>query len=630
MPIDELALYLFHQGTNYEAYKLMCPRPTVQDDAEGWLFHVWAPNAKAVSVVGDFNDWNTDANPMTKVSVGVWEAFVPGAQEWQAYRYRVQDQWGNWTDKTDPYALHCETPPRSAGKLTVLDGYQWGDADWMARRGEGDIFNSPVSIYEMHLGSWRVYPNGTTFDYRKVADELIPYLRKMHYTHVEFLPLSEHPLLDSWGYQCTGMFAATSRYGAPHDLMYLIDSLHRAGFGVILDWVPAHFPKDSFGLARFDGGCLYEYEGAKGEHPQWGTLIYDYGRNEVRSFLVSSAMFWFDAYHIDGIRMDAVSSMLYLDFGREQGQWSPNVNGTNINLEARSLLQTINGTVHLHHKGALMIAEESTAYPKITAPTDQDGLGFDFKWNMGWMNDTLRYVGTDPIYRQWMHNNMTFGMMYAFSEHFILALSHDEVVHGKGSLLNKQPGQYDDKFGGLMTYLGYAMAHPGKKLQFMGYEIGQFVEWNFRRGLDWFLLDYEAHSGLQQFVADLNAMYLDQPALYDQDCSYDGFQWLLADEAGLNILAWRRIAKDGDSVIALMNFSPVYHRAFWLGVPQPGTYRVILDSTHAKYHHGDTPEDCRYDTQPEGVNGFGQHIVLDVKPNSVQFLKLCAKEGQQE
>ena len=623
---DNLPLFLFHQGTNYEAYRFMCPKQETVDGKQGWTFRVWAPNARSVSVVGDFNYWDRNANPMHKISDGVWEVFCEYAREWQNYRYSVETCHGQIIEKTDPYALHAETSPRNAGKLVSLDNYVWHDADWMAHRGDGDVFNSPMNIYEMHIGSWRRYPDGNYYDYRKLASELIPYLLGMHYTHVEFLPISEYPLNESWGYQCTGMFAATSRYGAPQDLMYLIDSLHQAGIGVIIDWVPAHFPKDSFGLGKFDGTCLYEYEGNKGEHPQWGTYIYDYGRNEVRSFLVSSAIFWFDVYHVDGIRMDAVSSMLYLSFGRNDGEWAPNSEGGNINLEARNLLQTINASVHYRFPGALMIAEESTDYQGITAPTEQGGLGFDFKWNMGWMNDTLRYIKLDPIYRKEVHNNMTFGMMYAFKEHYILALSHDEVVHGKGSLLNKQPGYYNDKFGGLMTYMSYQMAHPGKKLIFMGAEFGQFIEWDFHKGLDWFLMQYPSHNGMQSYTADLNALYRKEPCFWEQDCGYEGFEWLAVNDANWNILSWRRIAKNGDYVIVVLNFSPVYRADYMLGVPEAGEYEAILNSADRKYGVDTNDVVWRYTAQPGEVNHQPYHITLGLAPNSALFLKKTQKE----
>jgi len=618
---DNYPLYLFHQGTNYESYKFMCPHQSAEQGQNGWWFRVWAPNARSVSVVGDFNYWDRNANPMHKISDGVWEAYVEYAREWQIYRYSVETCDGRIVEKTDPYALHAETSPNNAGKLVRLEGYDWHDGEWMAHRGDGDVFNSPMNIYEMHLGSWRRYPDGNYYSYRKVAEELIPYLKGMHYTHVEFMPLSEYPLNDSWGYQCTGMFAATSRYGAPHDLMYLVDRLHQAGIGVIMDWVPAHFPKDSFSLGKFDGTCLYEYQGNKGEHPQWGTYIYDYGRNEVRSFLVSSAVFWFDLYHIDGIRMDAVSSMLYLNFGRNDGEWVPNVEGGSINLEAKSLLQTINGSVHCRFRGALMIAEESTDYEGITAPTDVGGLGFDFKWNMGWMNDTLRYIKNDPIYRSYMHYNMTFSMVYAFKEHYILALSHDEVVHGKGSLLNKQPGDYREKFGGLMAYTAYQMAHPGKKLTFMGAEFGQFIEWDYRKGLDWFLMQYPSHNGMQAYTASLNALYLSEPCFWEQDCSYDGFQWHAVNDNNWNILSWRRIAKNGDYVIVVLNFSPVYRANYLLGVPEAGHYESILNSADRRFGVGDNDVVWHFDAEEGEVNYLPYHITLGVAPNSALFLK---------
>ena len=619
---ESLPIYLFHRGTNYEAYRLFCPRPVVEDGEEGWVFHCWAPNAKSVAVIGDFNGWNAEAHPMEKISVGVWRAFVAGANEWQNYRFLICGADGKYVEKTDPYATHCETPPANAGKLCRIDGYEWQDGDWMRKRGKKDHFNRPMNVYEMHLGSWRRYPDNQYFDYRKIADELIPYLLEMNYTHVEFMPLTEHPFDGSWGYQCTGMFAPTSRYGSPKDLMYLVDRLHQAGIGVFMDWVPAHFPKDSFGLYRFDGDFLYEYHDEnRREHPQWGTVVYDYGRNEVRSFLISSASFWFDYYHIDGIRMDAVSSMLYLDFGRDAGHWTPNVHGGNINLEAENFLKELNNAIHGRFPGALMIAEESSSYPNITASPDIGGLGFDYKWNMGWMNDTLRYVACDPLWRKEVHNNMTFGMMYAFKEHYVLALSHDEVVHGKGSLINKQPGYYIDKFGGLMTYLGYQMAHPGKKLNFMGVELGQFAEWDYRKGLDWNLLEYDTHRGVHAFVRDLNALYIKEKALWEQDCTYDGFTWLVVNEANWNIYAWQRTAKNGDAIVAVMNFSPMYREGYWIGVPQPGKYSRVLTSADRAYGVGIAGGPLVLCAEEGEVNGFPYHISVDILPNSVSFFK---------
>lgn len=622
MPSIDLPLAEFGEGTNYEAYRLFCPHIDKRGGKTGWTFRVWAPNAVAVSVVGDFNDWDAKAHPMKRIHAGVWERFVAGACEWQAYRYRVLGADGHLVDKTDPFALHCETPPASAGKLAATDDYVWHDQEWLARRA-ADAYSAPLCVYELHVGSWKTYPDGHPFSYGKLADELAPYLVQMHYTHVELMPLCEYPFADSWGYQCTGMFAPTSRYGAPKDLMVLVDRLHQAGIGVILDWVGAHFPKDSYGLARFDGTVQYEYAGKKGEHPQWGTLIYDYGKGEVRSFLISSAMFWLQHYHFDGLRVDAVSSMLYLGFGRDKGDWMPNKEGGEINLEAKSLLQQLNVAVH-RLPGVLTFAEESTAYPAVTGSVQSGGLGFDFKWNMGWMNDTLRYVATDPYFRPSVHDKMTFGMVYAYDERFVLALSHDEVVHGKCSLLSKQPGYYLDKFGGLMTYLGFAMAHPGKKLFFMGYELGQFVEWDFRKGLDWCLLDYPTHRGLHRFAADLNAFYLAHPALWQLDYVREGFRWL-ADDPDRNLLAMARFDKAGEMVIAVCNFSPKYYARYALCVPQEGEYQVELDSTHATYGFGDTPMGCRYHTHREDTDL--PHILLDVKPNSVQYLTKCAKEG---
>ncbi len=613
---DELAVYYFHQGTNHEAYKLLCPRRVVSGGHEGWLFHVWAPQAKAVSVVGDFNGWDINKHHMNKISVGIWEAFVIGAKQYDSYRFAIEQADGNVVYKSDPYALHTETPPCNASKLFDFS-YVWskGDSDWIEKRSHINPFTAPMNIYEINAGSWRRYPDGNKYSYRKLAEELIPYLKDMHYTHVELMPLTEFPFDGSWGYQCTGMFAPTSRYGTPDDLAYFVDACHNAGIGVIMDWVAAHFPKDQYGLYKFDGGPLYEYaDPQKGEHPEWGTMVYDFGRNEVRSFLISSAHFWADRFHIDGIRMDAVSSMLYLDYGRGHGQWTPNINGGNINLEAVSFIQELNKSIMTRFPGFQMIAEESTSFNGVTLPPDLGGLGFTFKWNMGWMNDTLRYVKTDPVYRQSVHGNMTFSMVYAFKENYILALSHDEVVHCKGSLLNKQPGNYQEKFNGLMTYLAYMIGHPGKKLLFMGGEFGQFAEWNHDKGLDWNLLGYPAHAGLHRFVRDLNALYVNEPPMYQRETDYSGFRWLSVNDNSINVLAFMRIAQNTeDYVFNALNFSPVTRNDFVLGVPEKIKYKVILDSSDSIYggfRQNTTEQVC--EARDGEKDGLPYHIVFNL------------------
>lgn len=622
---DELAVYYFHQGTNHEAYKLLCPRKVVSDGKEGWLFHVWAPQARGVSVVGDFNGWDINRHRMNKISVGIWEGFVTEAKQYDSYRFAVEQADGNIAYKSDPFALHAETPPCNASKLFDFS-YVWskGDREWMDRRSCLNPFVNPMNIYEINAGSWRRYPDGNKYGYRKLAEELIPYLQDMHYTHVELMPLTEFPFEGSWGYQCTGMFAPTSRYGTPDDLAYFVDACHNAGIGVIMDWVSAHFPKDQYGLYKFDGCPLYEYaDPQKGEHPEWGTMVYDFGRNEVRSFLISSAHFWADRFHIDGIRMDAVSSMLYLDYGRGHGQWIPNVNGGNINLEAVSFIQELNKSIMTRFPGFQMIAEESTSYQGVTLPPDLGGLGFTFKWNMGWMNDTLRYIKTDPVYRQSVHGNMTFSMMYAFKENYVLALSHDEVVHCKGSLLNKQPGNYQEKFNGLMTYLAYMMGHPGKKLLFMGGEFGQFAEWNHDKGLDWNLLGYPAHAGLHRFVRDLNAIYVNEPAMYQRETDYSGFRWLSVNDNTINVLAFMRIAENTeDYVFNALNFSPVTRNDFVLGVPEKCAYKVILDSSDVVYggfRQNTTEQIC--EAREGGKDGLPYHIVFNLYGYNAIYFK---------
>ncbi|GHV08922.1 1,4-alpha-glucan branching enzyme GlgB [Clostridia bacterium] len=612
----DLHLYLFHEGCDSRAYKFL----GAHLESNAVIFRVWAPTASAVAVAGDFNCWNQQSHPMTKISVGVWELIVPDLTEYSAYKFAVTDANGTTRLKSDPYAFHSETRPNTASKVYNLEGYKWNDGEWMAAR--ADSAARPMNIYEVHLGSWRRGEEDHFLSYSATADLLIPYVKEMGYTHIEFMPLTEHPLDDSWGYQVTGYFAATSRFGIPRDLMALIDKCHRAGIGVILDWVPAHFPKDAHGLVEFDGGYCYEYsDPLKMEHQDWGTRIFDYGRNEVQSFLMSSALFWLEHFHIDGLRVDAVASMLYLDYGRENGQWRPNIHGGHENLEAVGFLRKLNESVNNQFPGTLMIAEESTSWPMVTQPTYMGGLGFTYKWNMGWMNDTLRYMKLDPIYRQYQHNCLTFSLMYAFSEKYVLPLSHDEVVHLKGSLISKMPGYYDDKFAGMRAYLSYMIAHPGRKLLFMGGEFGQFGEWNFKHSLDWHLLEQDRHAQLSHFVAVLNQFYLDNPALWENDEDWNGFNWLCCDDYQGNTLAMRRVSKSNQEVVIALNFSPVNRLGYRVGLPKEGIYREVLNSDATEFGGWNNINDYDIYTEALPWQGQDQSINLTLPPYGAVFLK---------
>ncbi|HML38945.1 MAG TPA: 1,4-alpha-glucan branching protein GlgB [Bacillota bacterium] len=617
----EMPVYLFHQGTAAKAYELMGAHPEVQNGKDGYIFRVWAPNARKVAVIGDFNRWDPVGFPMERLTdKGIWQAFIPGVKEYTAYKYRIEDPHGDLHTKADPYGFHMETRPGTASKTCSLAGYSWRDAQWLKGRDENPPYSAPMNIYEVHLGSWRKYRDGNYFDYNKLAEELIPYVVEMGYTHLELMPVSEYPFDGSWGYQITGYFAPTSRYGTPEGFMSFVDACHQAGIAVILDWVPGHFPKDENGLYRFDGGSCYEYgDPLKNEHKEWGTMVFDWGRNEVRSFLISNAMFWMDKYHIDGLRVDAVASMLYLDYGRKDGQWRPNAKGGRENLEAVSFLQDLNKTVFSSYPNALMIAEESTAWPMVTKPVHVGGLGFNFKWNMGWMNDTLHYMKTDPLFRKGSHKDLTFPLTYFGSENFILPLSHDESVHGKGSLLNKMPGEYGDKFANLRTYLSYMTAHPGKKLLFMGGELAQFSEWDYKKELDWNLLEYEMHRKFQDFVRDMNHFYKESSELWEQDDGWEGFQWIRPDDSPNNVLTFRRINKKGGELIVACNFSPVARENYRIGVPTPGPYRMVFHSGLVKY--GGTCEGAtgEISADPVNENGYEYSLKADLPGLSTIF-----------
>ena len=583
----------FSQGHAVRAQEFMGSHPAVRDRQDGWVFRVWAPHARSVAVMGDFNGWNDSDHPMELLSDGVWETFIPGLHQYDSYKFAVHTASGRVLAKADPYAFHAETRPGTASKLYDLSGYGWGDAGWMSRRKKNPIYQKPLNIYEVHLGSWRRTGDDEMLSYRDIGKYLVPYVKEMGFTHVELLPITEHPLDASWGYQCTGYFAATSRYGTPHDFMWLVDQLHQAGIGVILDWVPAHFPKDAFGLYEFDGEPCYEYaDTRKGEHADWGTRVFDYARHEVRSFLFSSALFWLEQFHIDGLRVDAVASMLYLDYGRQGGEWVPNVFGGHENLEAVEFIQELNSHIFQAHPDVMMIAEESTAWPRVSHPVGEGGLegglGFNLKWNMGWMNDILHYIKLDPYFRQFNHKDITFSLMYAFSENFVLPLSHDEVVHMKGSLINKMPGTNEEKFAGVRAFYTYMLTHPGKKLLMMGSEFGQWNEWHYEHSLDWHLLDPEQewakpHRQLQEFFKQANALYLARPELWEMDFSWEGFEWIEADDNQANTIAFLRKDTKGNALVVVCNFSPVDRTGYTVGVPVPGTYTCIFNSDDAAF-----------------------------------------------
>ena len=579
-------LELFLTGQSTHAYEYLGSHFMEIAGRKGVVFRVWAPNAKSVAVVGDFNGWDQHANYMYRVlNTGVWETFIDNVSQYDNYKYSVETQWGERTLKTDPYASHCQLRPENASKVYDLSGYEWGDDDWYEFKKSHPHKNQPINIYEINAGSWKKNDDGNFYSYRQLAETLVPYIKEMGYTHIEFMPLTEFPFDGSWGYQVTGYYAVTSRYGTPKDLMYFIDECHKAGIGVILDWVPAHFPKDAHGLARFDGTGCYEYEDWRiGEHKEWGTYIFNFGRFEVKSFLISSANYWIEEFHFDGIRVDAVAPMLYLDYNRKDGEWLPNQYGGRENLVAVEFLQNLNTTIHTLHPEALMIAEESTAWANVTGyPIKDYGLGFDYKWNMGWMNDTLSYIEEDPLWRNWHQNELTFSLIYAFSENFILPISHDEVVYGKGSLINKMPGSYEMKFQGMRGFLGYMMAHPGKKLMFMGSDIGQFDEWNSNEQLQWNLLDYDTHKQLNHYIATLNKFYKDVPAMHENDYDWNGFRWIALDDAANSIIAFRRIALDGSEVIVVCNFQPITRENYRIAVPKYGIYEEVLNSDDPEF-----------------------------------------------
>ena len=619
---NDVPLYLFHEGSNSNAYEYFGSHRKNKNTV---VFRVWAPDAKNVSVTGDFNDWSETENPMKQLknSGGVWEAEIKNIKPYDMYKYCITAADGRTLMKCDPYGFHMETRPGTATKYYEIDDcYEWHDEKWGEGRNGKNIYESPVNIYEIHAGSWKQYDDGNFYSYRALADALVPYVKKMGYTHIEFMPLTEYPFDGSWGYQVTGYFAATSRYGEPKDLMYLIDKCHGNGIGVILDWVPAHFPKDANGLYEFDGGPLYEYsDPRKGEHNGWGTLVFHFGKNEVRSFLMSSASFWLKKYHLDCISIDAVASMLYLDYDRKDGEWVPNKNGGNENLEAVEFLQKLNENIFRDFPYAMMIAEESTSWPMVTKPVFSGGLGFNFKWNMGWMNDILRYFSLDGFFRKYNHDCITFSMFYAFSENFVLPISHDEVVHGKKSLIDKMPGSYDEKFAGVRAFLGYMMAHPGKKLMFMGQEFGQFIEWNYEKGLDWLLLDYPKHRALQNYFKKINEFYKANPAFWQIDYSWEGFSWISSDDKDNSVIAFRRIDEKGKEIIVVCNFTNVERCDYRIGIPKKGAYKIVFNSDDVDFGGEGKGNKGKLKTESINMHGFEQSISLDLPPMAAIYIK---------
>ena len=582
--VSKKAFDRFVSGFSDDAYSFMgCHKiRSANNNPSGYVFRVWAPNASRVSVVGDFNFWNVDDLPMTKNSYGVWEAFSEYAKEGNLYKYYVTSNYGKSVYKSDPYATAFASLPDTSSKICTLTGFKWHDGDYIKKSRAQNFFQSPVNIYELHLGSWKKHSDNSYYNYKELADELVPYVLDMGYTHIELLPIMEHPYYPSWGYQVTGYYAPTHRYGKPKDFMYFVDKCHDAGIGVILDWVPAHFPKDESGLYEFDGYCCYESsDSGQNEHPGWGTRLFDYSKGEVKSFLISSALFWFDRYHVDGIRVDAVANMLYLNYCKDTSY--KNKYGGEENLEAIEFLKRLNKSAFEKNGSILMIAEEATTFPQVTKPPSMGGLGFNFKWNMGWMNDILSYMEKDPLFRKDSHNELTFSLTYAFSENFVLPLSHDEVVHGKKSILNKMSGDYENKFESAKVLYSYMMAHPGKKLSFMGNEFGQFIEWDEKRPLDWFLLDYDSHRRLKDFVKDLNHFYLNSPQFLEQESGWDGFKWISADDKDQSIIAFRRISSTQEEIICVINFCPVTRENYRIGLPKNATYVPVFRSDIEKY-----------------------------------------------
>lgn len=625
--LTDFDLHLLTEGTHYKSYEKLGAHPEDIEGVKGVLFAVWAPNAGRVSVVGDFNKWDGRVNPMNNTgNSGIWELFIPGLSEGINYKYEIKSRdSGQILLKTDPYSFFCEHPPKTASVVHDIEGYKWKDTKWMEKRRETNYLEQPVSIYEVHLGSWQKVPeeDNRPLTYRELAVTLVPYVKEMGYTHIEILPVTEHPLDESWGYQTIGYFAPTSRHGEPQDFMFFIDTCHQAGIGVIMDWVPSHFPKDGHGLAFFDGTSLYEHSDPRmGEQKDWGTLVFNYGRNEVTNFLISNALFWLEKYHIDGLRMDAVASMLYLDYSRESGEWIPNRYGGNENLDAIQFIKRMNEVVHLHFPGVLTIAEESTAWPMVSRPTYLGGLGFSLKWNMGWMNDSLVYISKDPIHKKFHHGNLTFSLLYAFTENFVLVLSHDEVVHGKRTMIDKMPGDYWQKFANLRAFYGYMYGHPGKKMLFMSNEFGQWNEWWVKQSLDWHLIGFPMHNSLLHFVKDLNHVYTQESALYNCDFEHQGFEWIDFQDVNNSIIAFMRKTKDQkDFLVFVCNFTPIPRFGYRIGVPEEGFYKEILNSDSEIYGGSNLGNYGGIQSDPVPWHGKSHSINMTIPPLSTVIFK---------
>ena len=624
--LGEMDIYLFNEGTHYDIHKKLGAHVKVIGDVPGVHFAVWAPSAQRVSVVGDFNNWDGRVHQMRKLlPSGIWEIFLPGVHEGAHYKFEIRGEHGDVFLKTDPYAFFAQHGLETGCMVFDLGRYQWSDEEWMRTRPQIDSYNAPMSIYEVHIGSWQRIPEdgNRSLSYRELGDRLIPYVKEMGFTHIELMPVMEHPFDGSWGYQVVNYYAPTSRFGNPDEFRNFVDRCHQEGIGVILDWVPGHFPKDAHGLARYDGSCLYEHEDPRmGEHQDWGTLIFNYGRNEVKNFLIGNALFWLEEYHVDGLRVDAVASMLYLDYSRKQGEWIPNCFGGRENLEAIDFLKRCNEVCYERHPGVALIAEESTAWPSVSRPTYNGGLGFGFKWNMGWMNDSLRYISKDPIHRRYHQGEITFSMLYAFQEHFILVLSHDEVVHGKGSLINKMPGDDWQKFANCRMFLAWMWAHPGKKLIFQGIEFGQFTEWKHAFSLDWHLTEHHFHKGLSRLMQHLNWLYTHEPSFYELDDSYDGYEWIDFSDADNSVWSFMRKSRSGESILFVVNATPVVRGGYRVGVPHPGFYEEILNTDAETYgggnvgNHGgiQAHEDWSWQNQPHSIE-------INIPPLSVVAFK---------